>query len=134
DRGASWAATAIEAQARLFAIASAGPNELWVAGAGGTLLRSSDGCRSFVTVPHPDTGDLHGVWSSGPSEIFVVGAHGAVLHTRDAGRSFELQRPGGETDEVFTSVWGASPAEVYVGGDRGSIFVTTDGGTHWLAK
>src|SRR5215470_3972999 len=89
---------------------------------GGTILRSSDGGKSFarIKLEAPTTTAIWGVGG----ELYVLGP-GTIYHTTD-GAGWTAAKIDGSPG--LHGVAGNGPRDVYVVGDRGTILHSTDGG------
>jgi photosystem II stability/assembly factor-like uncharacterized protein len=69
-------------RADLNAIWASGPGDVWVAGARGRLLRSTDGGwrEQSLGVQEAWRHDLNGVWGSSANDVWAVGSNGATFH------------------------------------------------------
>jgi hypothetical protein len=111
-------------------IRAPGGKVAWIAGAGGQILNSLDGAKTWKTQASGITLPLSA--GSAPSEgvCWVVGAGGTILRTTDGGEHWQRISPPAKPD--FTGVtasdaenaviWSQSPALTYT---------TTDGGKSW---
>ena len=92
---------------------------------GGTILKSTDGGRSFTHLKL-DAPNTTAIWGTG-NELYVLGP-GIIYHSTDSttwtGAKI-LNAP------ALNGVWGSGPRDVYVVGDRGTILHSTDGGLGW---
>jgi hypothetical protein len=90
DGGATWHPQAVEAAAPLLAGSAPSTTVCWVAGASGTILRTTDG-TAWATVPFPEPIDLVTVTATDVRTASVTAADGRVFHTGDGGLSWSLQ-------------------------------------------
>ncbi len=103
DAGASWSLANNSASLRsrpfYFNYVDVNPkneNEVWVSALG--LFKSTDGGRTFGTVPTPH-GDNHGIWFNPDNpRYFIEGNDGGANVTTDGGRTWSsiLNQPTGE--------------------------------------
>lgn len=121
-RGAAWAPLSFRSVgARLLAVATAGPTEMFAVGSSGTILRH-DG-RAWSLEPRITSARLSGAWASGPNDRFAVGYGGTILHDDGSGWT---TMPSGTTSWLFT-VWGSGPSDVYAGGATPAGLLHYDG-------
>jgi photosystem II stability/assembly factor-like uncharacterized protein len=121
--GADWPGIAMDAWAD--------PTGAWFAiGQGHKIARSTDGGRTFSTLPVMTFQNLFAVWGSSGLDVYVVGSD-SVLHTFDGGDHWDERKPliGG-----FTAVWGSAPEDVLFGGDSGRVLRSTDYGMTFVQK
>jgi photosystem II stability/assembly factor-like uncharacterized protein len=112
-------------------------------GDSGTLLRATDGGRTWAPVASGTHADLEGLWGSG-DVLVAVGWGGTILRSGDAGASWTRIRgdlwPEGaswaERDRLrratmgWLSVSGADSIIVALGSD-GTLLQSTDQGVTW---
>jgi photosystem II stability/assembly factor-like uncharacterized protein len=134
DGGGTWVAVPSGTDADLRAVWAASESDVWVVGSGGTILHSVDTGAHWQRLGPGDPIEWRAVWAIGEEDVYAVGEAGRVWRSRDRGRSFQIQRPLGDTDEVFTTIWGNAADDVYLGGDRGSLLATSDRGEHWQIR
>jgi hypothetical protein len=87
-----------------------GPDDVWVVGDRGRLLRWRNG--ALAAVDSGTTKDLRGVWGSGPDDVWIAGL-GVLMHATAAGPSPPLPEFMGH---IFYRVRGTSPRDVWVAG------------------
>lgn len=121
----------------------------WSVGQGGTLLRTTDGGRSWRRSAlnyfhdgraHREMGglsdqvslDLHKVFFVDAKRGWIVGAAGLVLRTEDGGQQWRLARQG--LDVPLFDVWFADADLGWAVGDNGVILRSSDGGENWQAQ
>lgn len=102
----------------------------WAAGAGGTLLSSTDGGRTWDTVDAGTDADLAALAFVTPWNGWAVGAGGTLLHTAD-GATWDPQPKA--TDADLSDVTFAGTDLGLAVGTGGTVLRTTDGGAHWSA-
>jgi photosystem II stability/assembly factor-like uncharacterized protein len=91
DGGTTWTARKSNTNVSLFAAEyfPAGANNgqctaagcIWVAGANGTLLLSTDGGETFCAQATGTTATLYGILAQGPGQVAAVGSGGTVIVT-----------------------------------------------------
>jgi photosystem II stability/assembly factor-like uncharacterized protein len=143
----SWALAAMDParvetwklpKASLYSVSAHGEN-VWAAGYWGTILRSSDGGRSWQQSDTPTAETLYAISFSDDRNGFAVGGSGMILHSSDGGVSWAKQsvqvpdEMGGNRalDTSLFSVAALSPTEAWAVGDLGMVLRTHDGGTTW---
>ncbi len=91
---ADWQVLVAPTQASLRGIAAVDAQTAWVAGSGGTLLRTVDGGLSWQAVPPPDSAlcDFRDVvaFDADTAIVMVAGAPAHVWRTDDGGRSWQV--------------------------------------------
>jgi hypothetical protein len=118
-----------------YAVWGSGPNDVWIAGAHGTLLHGSAG--NFAQVAGIPDVMLFGV-SGGIGVVIAVGEQGAILRSTDRGASFQpVASPAGAVNLYAVStlfgrdVWIVGDSGVaLVSGDSGATFALQDLGTN----
>src|SRR5919199_4546185 len=115
----------------LHGVACPGPSTCVAVGGGGTLLRSTDGGRTWRSQPSGTPNWLGGVACPSPSTCVAVGFNGTLLRSTDGGRTWRRQPSG--TPNPLSGVACLSPSTcVAVGGD--AILRSTDGGRTWRSQ
>ena len=110
--------------ADLYGVWSVSESDVFVVGAGGTILRYG-GAWSAETSPTTQT--LHAVWATGGGQAFAVGAGGTILH-RDGATWSAIASP---TTVDLTGVWGSSSSDVWAVG--GSLILHWNGTSFTVA-
>lgn len=137
----------------LGAVWGSGPNDVWAAGSGGTIIHY-DG-TTWTATPSGIHDTFHAVWGSGPNDVWVVSSTQVVLHGTGFanGTAVWTNVPTAleDSNSVFLrAIWGSSASDVRVGGraydltvpeldfyGTGDQFVKRtlpDGGTAWLSR
>ncbi len=104
----------------------------WVVGARGTILRTTDGGRTWEQRPSRTTAPLVTVRFTADGRLgWVLGANGGVLQTTDGGATWgpsaRLARTPSRAMHVIPD-----GRRAWIVGDDGLILRTTDGGDTWL--
>ncbi|HSS03022.1 MAG TPA: hypothetical protein VLM79_38435 [Kofleriaceae bacterium] len=108
------------------------PNDVWMVGEAGTVLRW-DG-TSFVSIASPTQATLFGAWAAAPDDVWIVGGipgagkavdNDVVLHWdgQHLVRDDTLPRRG----TALLKVWGSDPGELWVVGEHGALWHRTQG-------
>jgi hypothetical protein len=105
----------------LFQVWYAGNNELFVAGAGGTILHTTNGGASWQSQKSNTTQDLEAVWGSGPNDVYVVGTAATVLHSTNGGATWSKLSVSVSVGNGLWDVWGSGANDVYIVGDKGTV-------------
>ncbi len=108
---------------------SAGGQTLYVVGKNLTILKSTDGGQTWVTMKDSTTGYLFGGDFANDSTGWVVGTSGRILFTNDGGNTWHYLNSG--TTQTLEDAFAADTAVVYVVGKKGVILKSTDGGKTW---
>ena len=123
-------------KASLFGVASHGEN-VWACGYWGTILRSSDGGRTWSQPDTPTAETLYAISFADDKNGFVVGANGSLLRSSDGGATWakqQVQVPDetGGTRPLDVNLFGVaaiSPTNAFAVGDLGTVLRTRDGST-----
>jgi cysteine-rich repeat protein len=100
----------------LYDVWAAGPDDYWLVGACGTVLRGGSGGWSFIDTPTRAL--LRAAWGAGSDDVWAVGAQSTVLRCGGHGcASF----PGPTPAVDLRSIHGRSADEVWVVGNADSI-------------
>jgi photosystem II stability/assembly factor-like uncharacterized protein len=110
---------------------------VWVAGYWGTVLRSTDGGKTWSHSPTPTRETLYTVSFGDERHGWAAGANGVLLRSTDGGASWALQSAlfedeFGESRPVDVHLFGVSAVstrEAWVVGDLGIVLHTRDGST-----
>jgi len=123
-------------KASLFAVTSHGEN-VWACGYWGTILRSSDGGRTWSQPDTPTADTLFAVSFADDKNGFAVGALGTILRSTDGGATWTKQAvqvpdETGATHPLDVNLFGVaaiSANEAFAVGDLGTVLRTRDGST-----
>jgi len=115
------------------AIWSIGPNETWMAGAGGYIYFTSDptGGVSVQDAGVATSQDLNDIHILDSTHGVAVGASNAVVRTTDG--STWGAKTGPAVGIALNAVWMKSADIWLVGTAGGALYYTADGGTSWTA-
>jgi hypothetical protein len=124
-RYAEWKPMQSPTDAQLRSLWVVADNNVYAAGAGGTVIHY-DGTAWSTVMPQPPTTDvLVGIWARESGELLVVGANGDVHHF--AADTWTKVSPT-PLAPLF-GIWGTDANDAYVVGDSGNIFSWT--GAAW---
>lgn len=127
-----WTVEPSGATADLFAVWGSSANDLYVVGAGGTILHST-GMGDWSQEDSGTSADLLAVWGSGPNDVHAVGWNGVHVK-RDATGSWAAASSPSMTNRL-TAIWGFSADELFITADQdatpAAIIRTSDGGASW---
>lgn len=84
------------------------PGIAWVAGEGGTVLRSNNSGSSWTRVASGTMANLNAIAFAGPAKGWIAGDTGTVLHTIDGGATWSPETSGVGTDLLSLSAVDAS--------------------------
>jgi photosystem II stability/assembly factor-like uncharacterized protein len=144
DAGKTWTARPSGTFATLFATAywPAGTQTagtacdangcIWVAGADGTLLLSTDGGASFCPQTSGTTQTLNGIVAAGPDEVLAVGNNGTIILSKftagtgtqadECGAAANYQTiPSGTTNNLYDADIEGTAGDIYISGANGTI-------------
>src|SRR6266700_6441633 len=97
------------------------PDDLWLLGASGTIVRYAGGVWS--TIPSPPSDALAAIWASSSSDVWVGGSAGP-FHWDGHGWT-QIPPPTSPGARAVTAIWGCNPNNVWVMGVVA---------THWDGK
>jgi photosystem II stability/assembly factor-like uncharacterized protein len=123
-------------EASLYGVDASGQNA-WAAGYWGTILRSSDGGRTWSQPDTPTAKTLFDVSFADDKAGWAVGADGTILRSQDGGATWTAQTAQigddmGGTRPLDTNLFGVaatSPTTAWAVGDLGVVVRTRDGET-----
>ncbi|MDB4966308.1 MAG: hypothetical protein JWN44_1997 [Myxococcales bacterium] len=98
---------------------SAGNGVVYVVGAAGVILKTTNGGTTWTKQTSGTASDLEAVWGSSATDVTIAGFKGTVLHTTNGGTSWTLVSVG-VTTNLF-DIWGAGAGDIYITGDRGVV-------------
>jgi hypothetical protein len=109
---AGWSLRTSPTTQDLNGVWSAGPSELWLVGATGTMFRNDVAVTAGTTTSH-----LRAVWGSRSDDVWIVGDRGTMFHwTQGALKAVESS-----TRNDLYGVFGNASGQVFVVGERGLI-------------
>jgi hypothetical protein len=123
--GAAW--RALDTAGRgdtLWWVWGAGPNDVWMVGENGLVLRW-DGA-ALTQVPSGTLATLYGVWGPAPDDVWIVGGtvnggpYDVVLHWDGQTLTPDTTIPA--TGVAFFKVWGSSANDMWITGERGTVW------------
>ena len=119
--------------ARLLEVYFADAERGWIVGAGGTILRTTDGGETWQSVNSGVDADLVDVKFMADGETgFAVGQSGTLLTSFDGGATWTSSAPGGGGDLLAIAKDG--PASVWIAGAGGTALNSVDGGLTWQER
>lgn len=135
--GTRWTRVSTGTRGTLWWVHAFSDGTLYVAGAGATILRSSDG-TTFTRMPTPGLAaqTVFGVWGTTPDDAYAVGSFagrdGFVWHYDGTSWSEMALPSGGPLDALgdapgLFKVWGDGAGHVYVVGGHGVMLRSTGG-------
>ena len=99
------------------------------AGAGGTVIKTTNGGNNWTTLNTGSSVELRGVHFFNPSTGLVCGYSGTILRTTDGGGNWATVTSG-TTDHLFDISFYDNNNGV-CSGNTGTILYTTNGGANW---
>ena len=135
DGGASWAKKRAPTRHVLFGGSFLDNMQLWLVGAGATVINSKDGGETWRI--GNVLGITEGVKFASVSFVdrsrgWAVGNSGSVFLTADGGRTWQAQRSS-VTEDLY-DVKFIDASEGWAAGANGLVIHTTDGGFHWAVE
>ncbi len=136
--GTRWMRVPTGTRGTLWWVHAFADGTLYLGGAGGTILRSTDGATfARMAVPGLASSTVFGVWGASPDDAYAVGSvsgrDGFVWHYDGAAWTSVVLPDSipadalGDTPGLF-KVWGDGAGHVYVVGGRGVLLRSTAGG------
>jgi photosystem II stability/assembly factor-like uncharacterized protein len=106
-------------------------NTGWAVGAGGSILKSTDGGESWVNKTSGNTNNLNCIKFFNSNVGMCVGNAGTVLLSTDGGESWLSQNVG--TTEILKAVGFTNSTTIWIAGYNGTIINSTDLGNNWTS-
>ncbi|MFZ3014526.1 MAG: YCF48-related protein, partial [Nitrospira sp.] len=119
-------AQASNTKSTLMSIQFRTPQNGWVVGTGGTILKTADGGKKWKRAVSGTSALLTCVYFADSLTGWVTGAGGFLSHTTNGGESWLSQHL--DTQQALYGVYFTSPRIGWVVGGGGTIFHTVDGG------
>lgn len=107
----------------LTSVWGSGPNDVWIAGAAGSVNHWDGTQWRSATAPTSQT--LSVIWGTGPNDIWAVSTADVVLHTtgfKDGEARWSLMTPIADLSVptiggFLRALWGTSPDDIWTAGD-----------------
>jgi len=133
DGGRSWRPRKIrESDMHLNAIAGGADGALYITGEAGTVLRSPDRGRSWVSLASPYAGSFFGALRPGDGGVVIYGLRGKIYRSSDAGRTW---KPADGKDPLAVlggAVLGGG--RVALVGQNGALWLSRDHGKSFVLE
>ncbi|MDH4158163.1 MAG: YCF48-related protein, partial [candidate division Zixibacteria bacterium] len=133
DSGKSWHMPSVNpsGEVNLWSVAFVDPQNAWIVGDSGTILKTSDGGDIWIEQTCPVEAELHDVAFATTSTGWIAGSGGTLLKTTDGGETWTPQ-DGATCHDLFS----VSVVSTEVGWAAGTyaILRTQDGGQQWSAQ
>ena len=113
----------------LFAVDFVSEQTGFIAGQGGTVLRTTDGGKTWGALYISENQLIRRVDFVSENEGWAVGHRGSIFHTSDAGNSWEVQYE--VPDTYLRDVAFVDKNHGWVVGHKATILHTSDGGASW---
>lgn len=104
----------------------------FVCGNGGTLLKTTNGGNSFLSLPLQNTQQLNRVYFSTNNNGFIVGNDGLILKTNNGGTNWDSVYSG--VTQSLSAINFLNTRVGFVGGQGGVILKTLDSGNTWASS
>lgn len=124
-----WNQVKSPVQVDLWGVAMPTAQHVWVVGANGTILASSDGGATWQSQKSGVTNTLRALSFLDTSRGWIVGDDGVILQTEDGGKTWKIL-----PSPVTETLWGVQFLDSKTGyavGDGFSLLRTSDGGKLW---
>jgi len=121
---APWQKLELPKSPALVAIWGSSASDVYVVGAKGTILHSTDG-TTFTAQTSGTKQDLRSVWGSSKADVYAVGMAGTIVHTSDGGQTWTTI--ASKTKQDLYVVWGTGQKDVWAAGC--ALLHSTDGAT-----
>lgn len=128
DRGKSWTESPLNTETNLPGLSVVG-NTVWLSGAGGVILKSTDQGLSWEKLNSGTDVALDAISFADARNGWVTSVQRKVLRTRDGGASWQEQPV--EAFLPIMTVCARSADECWIAGYHGLLMRTIDGGQSW---
>lgn len=124
----TWVPQTSGTSENLYAVSFVDPQNGWVSGANGVILRTSDGGTTWTAQASRVSSDIYGIHFQDLQNGWAVTSDGKILRTVNGGNTWSNQ-------SVYTgflkSIHFSDPLHGYAVGKAGAVFATEDGGASW---
>ncbi|MEJ2105502.1 MAG: YCF48-related protein, partial [Ignavibacteriaceae bacterium] len=103
-----------------------------IVGQSGTILRTSDGGKTWTNQISGTSYDLYGISYSNNDNGIAVGENGIILMTNNGGMIWNNKQSGTSVD--LWDVCELDSNNIFVVGEDGTILNSNDGGTNWAIQ
>jgi photosystem II stability/assembly factor-like uncharacterized protein len=113
----------------LYAVCSSDSLTAFAAGAGGTIIKTIDGGKSWKTI---STGTSETLWSlffTDKQTGYVAGSNGTILKTMNSGSSWTKMNTN--TNSELKCIYFSDASTGYAAGINGTLIKTVNGGASW---
>lgn len=136
DGGATWTRLTVDedeySDFHLHHIASTETGRLYMAAEAGTIYRSDDGGRSWLSLPSPYAGSFFGTLLLGDDELLLFGLRGHMFRSEDAGETWQEVETG--TVALLNRGLRTSSGKLIVVGHEGTLLISDDGGRSFAPR
>lgn len=103
----------------------------WIAGSGGTLLRTSDGGQTWVKVNTGFLNHFYSVAMLNLNQVVVAGQNGLIIRTQDSGATWIVVQAGNQDYSIYDISIHKTNGYGIAGGSGNTILWTNDFGNSW---
>ena len=107
-------------------------NTAWAAGAGGTIIKTTNGTDWIVQTSNTMSNLTKIAALPGANTAWAVGAGGTIIKTENGGANWSTQTSGTAAD--LLGLYATDQSNLFVSGNNGLILKTTNGGDIWRAQ
>lgn len=103
----------------------------WVAGSGGFIAKTIDGCQTWSLQGQNFTAEwLRDIVAYDENTVWIAGRKGVILKSSDGGTTWEFQADGLTTANL-NGIDLIDQNRLAIAGEKSTFLYTTDGGTNW---
>ncbi len=132
--GKTWTQVNVPVRATLTAVYFADASNGWVVGHDATILRSSDGGKTWKLQHFEPALEkaLLDIYFLDTAHGFAVGAYGLLYETTDGGDNWnEVDSPIREEELHFNAIGKLNNGDLFIAGEQGTLAISSDSGATW---
>jgi photosystem II stability/assembly factor-like uncharacterized protein len=129
-QNSGWLVQASGVTAELYSVHFENGLTGWSSGAGGVILKTTNGGNSWLSQPSGVSINLLAIYFTSVNTGWAAGESGVILKTTNGGDSWQTQNSG--VTSSIKCMWFSDANTGYSAGGLGKILKTTNGGAVWI--